>query len=126
MRRWLATIVSLALVFASVLGSSAHASHDHNSGSASGYAVPADAGQDHSGHSGHHDDCNHGAGKSSNSVDHKCCGDLICHGGFAILGNGDAGVTDGAVRTQPAWQDQFAAGVGVPSLNRPPIASIQL
>lgn len=122
MRRLLAATLSLVLVLASVIGAFAHTSHNHHhhaaqtldsdSALASAEGAGADLGNDHA-----------PAGSKIGS-EKGGCGDLLCHGGFAILSGQNLrfGFAGRSIHLLPL--DYSGVGSGLPSLDRPPRAFV--
>lgn len=79
-RRLLAATLSLVLVFASMIGAHAHAAHDAQQHDHSMHVVIDDV---HAPAIGADND--HAEDGLNTAAKHATCGDLLCHGGFAIL-----------------------------------------
>ena len=118
-RRLLAATLSLVLVLASMIGAYAHAGHEAQHHDHSVHAV-----LDNSPESGGVADDGHGPESPNSAAKHPSCGDLLCHGGFAIL--------TGHVDRERAHQrsvalihrDDTRSGSGHSSLDRPPRVSV--
>lgn len=79
-RRLLAATLSLVLVLASLIGAHAHAGHHGHHHDHGVHGVLDDrSGVDHDA------DSAHGPGGTGSIAGQAVCGDLLCHGGFAIL-----------------------------------------
>lgn len=118
-RRLLAATLSLVLVLASMIGAHAHAA-DHGHHNDHGvHGVSADSPEAN-------DVADNGLGQKrpNSAANHASCGDLLCHGGFAILtGQIDCERTyHKAVNLFPC--DDTRSGSGQWSLDRPPRVSV--
>lgn len=118
-RRLLAATLSLVLVLASIIGAYAHAAHGAHH-------------DDHGVHVAHADGSEpiavskdaHAEDAPNTGAKHASCGDLVCHGGFAIL-------TAQVDRHQPHRRsvaqiprDDTKSGFSQSSLDRPPRRSV--
>jgi hypothetical protein len=117
--RLITAMMTLALVYASAIGGYAHAlAHCHHG---QGHALEqrdADAsasiasGMEHTGETQ--------KALGAGPADHTNCCDSICHGGFAIVGQGIT-VFFQLVSEPPVALMRSAGGTGPQSLDRPPI-----
>jgi hypothetical protein len=133
--RFLAATLSLALSFALVFGTAVHArDHAHHHGDAARHAS-------HHHHHHHvanqpgeeavtaaHEDggvlaANAGADEPDHKTLHHNCLDFICHGGIAILANGDGWQAPWWPEGRPRiWQSDHVVSVSPARLERPPKA----
>jgi hypothetical protein len=133
--RLVAATLSLALMFASIVGTAAHARHhahhhhqqgsaahahayvhgDHDHGDSDGSAVAADEPESVGASAGGT------VPKPEPASEHRDCMDFACHGGIAILAVG----TGWQVAWWPqapavVWRSDFVASVSPARLDRPP------
>jgi len=85
--RLIAVVTTLALVFASVMGAYGHAAgHSHHSSPGVAHTQGVDQLPPSADTRAAHADCDHSHNRADTGSSHADCLDIICHGGYAILG----------------------------------------